>query len=34
MDVESIVTPFFNPTKRGRRSDNGRLERKGGGDVF
>lgn len=32
MDVESIVTPFFNPTKRG--SDNERLERQGGGDVF
>ena len=33
MDVQSIVTPFFNPTKIGR-SDNGQLERKGGGDVF
>ena len=32
MDVESIVTPFFNPTKIG--SDNGKLEKKGGGDVF
>lgn len=32
MDVESIVTPFFNPTKRG--SDNERLERQGLRNVF